>query len=326
MSRLSGFGAALAFALSAGTAGASPSIWQRAVDPSTKHVDRALRRAEYMLDAAVEAGADPGLRRSFALNAVAMLELFGDRELPDPTLKFLIARALDEASVGREAEIRALLESALGEAPGSYLAADAWVTLGISCNKLGDFACEFAAYSKALEIQWEPERRALIYSNRGETQMTAGNLRGAIADYRSSIRLASHPLHQALAHFGLAVALERSGDLPAALRAVAVADAIRIPIPFGLVVSALDSPGVFFNPEYEIHYYTALAHMAAAEAASDPGTKRREYDRAIERWSRYLDGAERDGQRWVPNARAHRARCERAAEKLPRVEGLESEI
>jgi tetratricopeptide (TPR) repeat protein len=260
------------------------------------------------------------------MNTVAMMELFGDRQLSDPRLKFLTAFALIKADTGRQTEIRALLETALREAPESYFAPIALLELGIICNKLGDSRCEFDAYTKALENMWDSETRAQVYLNRGETYMMMGDLQGAIRDYRRAMRLAGGPTNQSLAHFGLGVALERSGDLPAGLRAIAIADAIRVPIPFGLVLSALDLPSVFFNPEYEVHYYKALAHMAAAERTSDPGDRRREYDMAIERWNRYLDGAEPAKQRWVPNARAHRARCERAAAKLPKVDLTETGI
>lgn len=314
------FRAALALSLTAASGAADPSIWQRAADPVAGHTARAKRRAEYMLDSANDPSADASLRRSFALNAVSMMELFGDRQLPDPELKYLIAQALSQAGVGREAEIRTLLEAALREAPDSYLAGEGLFTLGVTCNRLGDSACELDAYTRALEIIWEPDIRSSVYSNRGETRMGMGDLQGAIRDYQRAQTVAQSPETQALAYFGLAVALERHGDLPAALRAVAIADSIRVPIPFGLMLSALDLPGVFFNPEYEVHYYKALAHMAAAERARDDAEKRRAYDLAIERWSRYLEGAEPDGQRWVPNARAHRSRCERAAEKLPPVE------
>jgi hypothetical protein len=73
---------------------------------------------------------------------------------------------------------------------------------------------------------------------------------------------------------------------------------------------------VYFTPDYEEHYYRALASMADAARATASDEKRLALQTASLLWSLYLDGAQRDSERWVPNARAHREACRRQLSKL----------
>jgi tetratricopeptide (TPR) repeat protein len=232
-------------------------------------------------------------------------------------VRYLLADLLIDASLGREEEARRILERALEQAPDSPLAGRGWFNLAIASAKLGDPSRERQAYTRALEIVWEPRFRANILINRGESAMVQGDLTAAIKDYRAAIRAASTPDHQSLAHYGLGIALERSGDLPAALDAMRVAENITIP-PWG---SALDLPGVFFVPAYDKHYYRALGAMAIARDASSPAAKRAELERAADHFRSYLIEAEPARHTWVQNAKLHLASLEkqlkRAAKRAP---------
>jgi hypothetical protein len=150
--------------------------------------------------------------------------------------------------------------------------------------------------------------------NRGESSMVAGRLRAAVEDYRRALADSGSPETQALALWGLGVALERAGDLPSALEALGRASQIRL---FGAAgASVLDLPSVFFVPAYDVHYYKALGAMADARAAEHAHEKKLHLDVALFEWDRYLEQAEPDGHRWAGNAKRLRARCERDVEKL----------
>ena len=168
--------------------------------------------------------------------------------------------------------------------------------------------------------------------NRGESSMVTGRLAEAIADYRSAVRDAGSPDTQALALWGLGVALERSGDLPSALDAVEKAAVIRLPIAGVPNATALDLPSVFFVPAYDVYYYKALGAMASARAAERPDEKKIDLEAAIFEWDRYLEQAEPDGHTLGPERsppahalrKGHRAAepraCPRAAQKAARDE------
>ena len=56
-----------------------------------------------------------------------------------------------------------------------------------------------SAYSRALELEWEPELQATIVTNRAESTMAAGDLGLAIRDYRLALALSRSATTQALA-------------------------------------------------------------------------------------------------------------------------------
>lgn len=301
-------------------AGAQPSLWDRARRPAEHKAYQALVSVERMLSRAEESDFDFGLQRNFTRAALAMLELAGGGALPDPRLQFLLADLLLDADMGREREARALLDRALDQASDSQLKAQGWFWLAIASAKLRDSAREHEAYTRALELTWERDARATIFMNRGESKMALSTapgskfrLRDAIADFRHALALADRPDLQALALYDLGTALERSGDLPAALDAMARARTIQLgPI----YPSALDLPSVFFVPHYDLFYYKALEAMAAARAAKDVRERADHWERAIQLWSRYLADAERERAYWVDHARLHRSTLEKRLQEL----------
>jgi tetratricopeptide (TPR) repeat protein len=211
-------------------------------------------------------------------------------------------------------EGRLRLMEALTSAPESPLAPDAWFSLAVAEGKLRHHEAERSAYSRALELEWDPELQATIVTNRAESTMAGGDLRLAIRDYRLALALSRSATTQALAYWGLAVATERDGDLPSALELARRAASFRFGPPNHLVV-ALDLPSVYFTPDYEEHYYRALATMG--EAAAEPllDEKRQLLQAASLLWSLYIDGATKDSERWLPGARAHREACRRQLER-----------
>lgn len=307
--------AALGLQLAAASAEAQPSIWDKARDPAEAKAYQALVAVERMLSRAEESDFDFGLQRNFTRAALAMLELAGGGALPDPRLKILLADLLLDTGIGREAEARTLLEEALARDSRSPLAVRGWFTLAIASAKLGDPVREHEAYTRALELSWEADERANILLNRGESRMVLSSKPGAtwrmadaIDDFRSALRLATRPDLQALALYSLGTALERSGDLPSALDAMARARSIQL----GPVYpSALDLPSVFYVPRYDLYYYKALDALAAAKLSTDVIARAEALEQARGFWTRYLQEAEADGHVWVGNARLHLASTEK---------------
>lgn len=297
-------------ALSA-AARAEPTIWDMARDARARKSHHALVAVERMMARADQSEFDPELSKNFTLAAIAMLELAGAGELPEPRLRFLLGDLL--VAVDREAEARVQLERALAEAPDSPLAARGWFNLAIASAKLGNAKREHEAYTRGLELEWDPDRRSNIFLNRAESSMVLGSLTAALSDYREAARLAQRPDLVALAYFGLGIVQERSGDLPSALASMQRASQIRMPPPYPPL--ALDQPAVFFVPTYDIYYYKALTAMAAARYATDAAEQKLAWEAAVSFWQTYLAQAEPSAP-WLPNARRHLARSERELQLL----------
>lgn len=318
-----------ALMLSATIARADPSIWQRARQPDAALRQALLNRVERILGTVGLPDPD------FAAGVVALSQLGTDhwrctaelssaaRGAPqleprmDPRLEYLFGGALLETQ-GREAEARCILTRALRDAPDSPLAADGWAHLGDAAGKLGDYAAERAADLRALELTWDPDLRANLLVSLAESEMALGDLKRALRDYGAAVSSAQQPDAVSEAYFGLAVALDRSGDLPSGLSAAKQAVAIRLPQAMFTAASVLDLPNVYFNPSYEIHYYKALRAMAEAALAPDITARRDALADAVEEWTAYLVRAEADRSPWAQPARLHKASVERDLAKVDR--------
>jgi len=311
--------------LEAATAVAAPTIWDDVRRPELGRADELLSLAERSRVPAEDALDDAGmflpsgtseeLNRQLNARAAALITIADGQTLGDPRLLYLLGDALVKADKSYLPEGRERLERALALAPASPLAGEAWFSLAVAEGKLRHHAAERAAYTRALELEWEPELQATIVTNRAESTMAAGDLALAMRDYRLALALSRSATTQALAYWGLAVATERDGDLPSALELARRAGSFRFGPPSHLIV-ALDLPSVYFTPDYEEHYYRALATMAEAAKASSADEKRLALQTASLLWSLYLDGAQRDSERWAPNARAHRDACRRQLAQL----------
>lgn len=293
---------------------AQPTWWARAREPRAVQTQALLVAVEGMLArASVAASVDPALPRRFTLAGLALLHLGRVEREGDPRLAFFLGELLVDREVERWGEARRVLTAALAREPEAPEAARAWFNLAIACDKLGDPGCARDAYDAALELTWEPEARANVLLNRGEAHMTLGQLEAALADYRAALTVARSPALVALAYYGLGVALERSGDLPAALRAMSAGNAIRV---HPSIDSALDLPSVFFIPPYEVHYYRALAALAQARLEEQPEARRQGLEQAARHWSRYLEADA--AAPWAGHARARRRALARELRALER--------
>jgi tetratricopeptide (TPR) repeat protein len=309
----------LALALGAPTALGDPSRWDRIRDPESAKIERALvmaYKARAPRDVPAGAMAElPELDKLLALRAATVLELAGGEALASPGVWYFLGDALVTADRGRDDDGRRMLLRALEAAPDSPLASHAWAQVATASNRLHDFTAEHAAYTEQLRVEWDRNHRADVYVSRGESSMSAGDLRAARSDYQLALSLTDDSESHALASWGLAVALARDDDLPDALRYAGEASRVVFRDVQGNPITALELPSVFFTPAYEIFYYRALGAMAAAESATEPKARKIELEWAMLQWDRYLAEARAHGDRWIANAQHQRKWCERRLEK-----------
>ncbi|MBI4703026.1 MAG: hypothetical protein HY744_18065 [Deltaproteobacteria bacterium] len=184
--------------------------------------------------------------------------------------------------------------------------AEALYKLALCFARLGRPEAESQAYSRALALEADPEARAVMLANRAESYMLEGKLAAAVAGYRAS--LAETPGY-ALSYYGvttlwgLAVALDRSGDLAGAL------EQIRLARTYDPRDGRLQSDSWFFVPDYEESWYAALGHWQRARAATDPASGLTAYEAAVLAWGAYLERASPD-DRWLDLAAVRRRQCE----------------
>jgi tetratricopeptide (TPR) repeat protein len=295
---------------------AGPSLWERARRPLAVKEAELLPELERILDARELAYREPAVTRDIARAAVARSELSGIRSPVDPRLACVLADALIIADVGRERDAQRLLEGALVTLPIGPLRADALRRLGIVFALLAEPARSRQAYTEALELEVSPRERANLYYNRAEASLELDELEAATADYRRSIALATEPDVLALTRYGLAVALERLGDLPAAFTELDAALAITLPFPAYAAPDPLELPGVFFVPAYERYYLEALRAMARLRHAEDRAERLLEAAIALEAWDTYLSAAPTT-VRYRQNAEAHRRRIAETTKQSP---------
>jgi tetratricopeptide (TPR) repeat protein len=292
-----------------GVAFAQPSIWDTAREP--------VLAAEYQMLTSVE---------SFLLgHATAWDEmnvhkgtidyLRGDRYL-DPRLEFLLGALRVEATLRGEQGVRERLLETLERYPDSSLAPRGLLEVARIAALQADLENARAFFGRALENLWEPELRASAYYGRAKATMEGGRPRDALDDYRSAIRVARSSKSRALAHWGLGVALERSGYLNAAFVELRIAISIPVRSTAFVARTVLDLPDVFFVPDYDRHYYKGLAAMAEAEQADAPAQGILDFQTALAYFERYLREAQHTQHPYVTNARRLGKLCLARIEQL----------
>jgi len=305
--------------LFAGDARADVGLWQRAADPAAVGRDKARLRAEQLFEQASNARGDLEILRELSLGSAALLELSGAARR-DPRQAVLLGRVLLDAEPGRERDAIALIESGLPALPASDFKRASLFDVGLGAMLNGEMDHATRAFSDALALAWDPDDRATIHRNRGKANMLAGRLNDAVSDFRAAVRLARGVEVLALSHFGLGVALERSGDYPQGIQEIARGVAVRLPVPPYPSESVLDSLNLRWIPEYDVHYFRALAQMAEALDADSRDARRDHYESALESLGQYLPPAEASRDRFVPNALRLQQRCAEGLAALERAE------
>ena len=294
---------------------AQPGMWQRARQPGAVQRAHARLRAEQLFEAATGARSDVEVFRDLSLGSAASLELGGGAR-SDPWQSVLLGRVLLDAQAGREQEAMQLIQRGLAQLPASDFKRESYFDLGLGALISSDFSLAERAFTAALSLAWDSDYRASIHRNRGKVRMLVGDLTRAVSDFRAAVRLARGTEVVALSHFGLGVALDRSGDFPQGLMEVARGVAIRLPVPPYPSESVLDLPNLRWVPEYDVHYFRALSFMAEATVADTPELQETGYLMALSQWDEYLPAAEARKDRFVANAHRHRRRCAAAIDGL----------
>jgi tetratricopeptide (TPR) repeat protein len=306
---------------------ADPTFWQLTGDPDAHANRKARRRAEQLFDQASDLRADPEALRHLSLASAALLELSGGAKR-DPWQAVLLGRVLLHTPA-RQREAIELIDVGSAALPDSDFKRDSLFDLGLGAMFSGDMERAARAFTAALALAWDPDDRASIHRNRGKARMLSGQLMEAANDFRAAVQLARSPTVVALAHFGLGVVLERSGDYPQGMQEIGRGVAVHLPVPPYASESVLDLPTLRWFPEYDVHYFRALGAMSEAETVTAESSELEQdsYETALESWELYLPAAEAEHDRFLPNAQRHRQRCLDALARLrkpPHLQNLRS--
>ncbi len=297
--------ALLAIVLSCSFAGGGePCLWDAAREPRRSLDLAALRTAEA---AYLQAGTgnDPRARRLLA-HAVRTLERANAAHSPDPRVRFFFGRMLGR--VDQDERAVQVLTEAISFAPHHPSVNEALFALAVSLARLGRGEQEILAYGRWLDRESSREHRAVGLSNLAEALMAAGRIDEAVRSYRDAT---AHAHDNALAHWGLAVALDRSGDPTGAI------EAARSALTYDPDAAQIDNPNVFFVPAHDRFWYLAVGSMARATAVQDIALQTAHWHRAALYWQQYLDAAPLEDP-WVPIARLRRDHCDQRADALQR--------
>lgn len=266
------------------------------------------------------------------LGALALLERARAAESPDVRLRFdlgYIYEKLGELTSPHYYRLSAdVLKKALAIAPDHPAAESSWLILAYACGHFADHECERNAYTHVLRVETEDMERGTAVLNLAETEMHIGNLKEAVEGYREALRLAGRfPSGNlaALAVWGLAVALDRSGDSIGAEKEARFA--LEIERSMNRPPAAppiLRSAGVFFAPAYEIDWYEGLTLSAQARVEVNPARAASLWRRAERSWSNFVKLADHN-DRWLElakvrfaNAKAAREAAEKLEKKRPK--------
>jgi tetratricopeptide (TPR) repeat protein len=269
-----------------------PSRWDRAKDTVTAEAwDRHVKVSEIMAIASLSSRSEP--ERDRLLDGVRdVLEGAHAEGSPDFALRF----DLGEVYEGLEHHGKAIqvLEAALAEADEKDPGAErAWNAIAIAYAKTDDSRREIRAYDRILALTLSVGERARILSNRAEAEMRLGQLDEAVEGYQDALAVTETSsgsprlfMDDVLAHWGLTVALDRSGDATGSEREAALTVSQG-----GLEIIRREE--VFYVPDYEIFYYLGLGRMALAKMAGSAGHSVVIWGAAEAAWTSYVTGAER---------------------------------
>lgn len=297
---------------------AEPSIWDTAREPALAAEYQMLRSVEAFLLGHATAWDEMNVHKG------TIDYLRGDRYL-DPRLEFLLGGLRVEATLRGEQGVRERLLETLERFPDSALAPRGLLEVARIAALQGDLDDARLYFGLSLEKLWEPELRASAYYGRAKVTMESGRPREALNDYRAAIRVARSAKSRALAHWGLGVALERSGYLNAALVELRIATSIPVRSTAFVARTVLDLPDVFFVPEYDKDYYKGLAAMAEAEHADVPAQGILDFQSALAYFERYLKEAQRAQHLYVANAQRLSKLCLTRIKQLQQKEAAVAE-
>jgi tetratricopeptide (TPR) repeat protein len=282
-------------------------FWQGVSNPEVEHGRRQARKALPFREAA-EGPVPPHRRQVLLERALRRLELAEEHAPNDPEVLYYLAETTARLADSRDelAELALARFQRLRQVDPGFETENVASEVGILHTRARRFTEAQIEYESALAFQLSSRSsdRARLYGNLAEVTMLAGDLERAIQYYEASHRAAEEPRQFALALWGSAVCLDRLGEHAEAI------DKARTALASEAGMAVLRSEGVFFEPQFEIHWYEALAHEASASV--EPARADRHLAAARESWRHFLsDGGDNESP-WAPLARERLAAVEQA--------------
>ena len=300
---------------------AESTVWSRAADPASFTRGVLLAKVDALINEYVHLLDTPtAFRRSQVLGrARRMLERADAANSDDVTVRLRLAKVCYvlydvEGDEDRLDQAIAHYQWALRSAELPTLTkARILNNLAIALARLARHEEEVAHYHEAIELDPDPANQAVLRANQAEGFMAQGQILEAIRGYRAA--LAATPIamvnrgHSVTTIWGLAVALDRSGDNNGALEHVGQA---RSYDPFDRL---LQSSTWFFVPPYDEDWYVALGHWQRARSNELSEDERLDaYDSAITSWRSYMNRAPMDDH-WLSLAAVRLRACEQERER-----------
>ncbi|APR84593.1 Hypothetical protein A7982_09942 [Minicystis rosea] len=308
----------------AAPASAEPSIWGRArrseAEPRAALIAEAeaLQLKYHRLNSArreqpLDREEISVLSGMYLLRAAELLEQAGAATSPDLLVRLQLADVY--GLMGKNAEAAVVLERVIRADPPPLVHSRAWSSLAVAYAHLGRSQDEIHAYTKALEQQPVARERSRLLANRAEAYMLLGDITAAVDGYRAALAMLSSDYllfgSGPTTLWGLAVALDRSGDLDGGL------DAVRLARSYDPRDRQINGPGWFYVPDYDRHWYAALGHWAVARKADVLSVRAEAYARTVTSLEAFIAAAARD-DKWLPLARVRLKQCEKERAEFTR--------
>jgi len=296
-------------------AGAGPSVWARAREATAHEGANTLAKVEAIYSAflALRKKAGSSARAFiFLQKAHRLLRAAKAERSSDPTLRYYLAQVLrakhdadDDDEHLRKALSLLRWVVAQPKVP-EQLRADALYDIAVSHARLGEPKKEIAAYRRALAIEVRPVRRPILLANLAEAWMVRGEISKAVRGYKTAIKQTPTLALGAIGVttlWGLAVALDRSGNLEGGFERITLARS------YDPDDRQLKGPGWFFIPAYDMYWYAALGWWTKARAATNKTRRAELLSKSAKAWSAYIDAAPLSDI-WLALAQHRWARCE----------------
>lgn len=313
------------------TASAAPSVWASARRPNAaarevlvEKADKALNEAALEKERRLMRG-DLFLANEVAnigkLEARMLLEQAGGATSPNMQVRLRYASIMRSLAADQKppyvkniAEAAKILQTVLASRPIPFIALHAWDEIALCYAVLGQRDEEIRAYTEALMLEPTGHRRAMLLANRSESYMAQGRLDEAIRGYRDAFATlleVERKTYGVTALWGLAVALDRNGDVEEGL------EHIRLARTYDAFDEKIKSDDWFFSPPHDAHWYKALGDWAKARAEPNSIDRTFQYGHALEAWDRYIEQAPEDDP-YLALAKVRRRACELERERAAR--------
>ncbi len=310
---------------------AKPSVWAAARRPNAAARETLLETAEKTLtDATLTKerlelyGGLPfgdSTEEAARIEARELLEKAGGATSPNMLVRLHYANVMRNiASDQKPRNLKNIEEAAriaatvLTSRPAPAMAVSAWNELALSYALLGQREKEVHAYGETLKLEPLGSRRAMLLANRAESFMGLGRIDEAIRGYREAL---ASLLYDELRGYGvttlwgLAVALDRNGDLEDGLQH------IRLARTYDQFDERINDGSWFYSPAYDEYWYKALGAWVKARDNKNSIDRTFEYGHALEAWEAYIRSAP-ENDPYVALARVRHHACELERERASR--------